>query len=448
MQDEITTIHLLFKNESSLAEASEAIELLSKNYNLTADAHKLTGKRRDLESAFGIQFYREGEYVHYKGRVTLPDYLEKHVLSVLGLSTKPAFQRIKARKPEAVVGTQNSYNPQDIANLYNFPTNAGAGQKIGIIELGGGYHLSTIQSYLQSVGTPSFPIISDSLVDGATNNPSDINDSGEVYLDIEIIAAIAYEASITVYFAPNTDIGFIDAINKAINDGNNAISISWAGSEDYYNYNVIQAYEQVLSQAASKGVVIFVSSGDAGATDGSYDGSFSVNYPSSSPYVVSCGGTSLASGTETAWNYGGGGFSIFFQTPVYQNSRPSSYQYQSQITGEISNLFPTTRGLPDVSANADPYSGYNIATDLGMMVVGGTSAVAPLYASLVALLNNARGKNINNILPLLYDPRNTGIQPVSSGGNGGFFASAQWNPCTGLGSPNGGAFLQYLNQYY
>lgn len=443
------TFRVILKREVEREEVAKELEEFAKEHGLNLDGLRLTGKHRDFEKALNTKFFKDenGQIRHGSVAHDSLGSAKEKVFTFLKHSEKPAFKRLKGIKREAVVGDQSSYNPPEVARLYNFPTNGGAGQKIGIIELGGGYNLSTINKYLESIKVPEIPKIKDSFIDGAMNNPSDVNDSGEVYLDLEIIASVAHQAEITTYFAPNTNLGFIDAISRAVEDGNNAVSISWASPEEYFHPQDIQAYEEVLAAAQYRGTVVFVSSGDAGATNGSYNGTFSVNYPSSSPYVVSAGGTSLAHGKETAWIDGGGGFSLLFPDPSFQASRPLHFLAQNVFKADFS-IAPTTRGLPDLAANADPNSGYNILTDQGLQIVGGTSAVAPLLASLVALLNVAWGKRIRDLHPYIYDPRNKGISPVSTGNNGGYFASSHWNPCTGVGSVDGQAFLSYLISYH
>lgn len=443
LEDNVT-IHLILHKDASLDNAKAAIQQFAGNHDLTADDHRLTGKYKDIENALGIKFYKD-EHIKYQGEVTIPSYLKEHVLTVFNLTNEPAFKRIRPKlKPQDVDSGSSYLTPIDVAKKYNFPSNGGKGQKIGIIELGGGYNLYVVQAYLSAIGINSYPSITDVYIDGAFNNPADIDSSGEVYLDIEIAAAIAYESTITVYFTPNSNLGFRDAIQRAIQDGNNAISISWAGSESAYSAADIQAFENTLSTAHN--TVIYVSSGDAGATNGSSDGSFSVNYPSSSQYVVGVGGTSFAVGQETAWNDGGGGFSSLFAIPSYQSHRPSNYKQQLPLTGAISETSPSNRGVPDWSANADPDSGYIVTTDTSTSIVGGTSAAAPLLAAFNVLLNVALGKNISNILTHIYDSRNTGIRRVNQGNNGGYFASDLWNPCTGVGSLDGQLFLEYLKQ--
>ena len=199
-----------------------------------------------------------------------------------------------------------SFNPLELASLYNFPGNDGEGQKIGIMELGGGYVLSDIQTYFNSLGITSTPRITSVSVDGARNNPNDTSGANyEVYLDIEVIAAIVPKADIYVYFAPNSFQGFYNAINAAINDNCSIISISWGAPESQWGNSNLNSYNNLFKSAADKNITIAAAAGDNGSSDGL--SGLNVDYPSSSPYVLACGGTRLDDSgvyivSEMVWN--------------------------------------------------------------------------------------------------------------------------------------------------
>ncbi|WP_263351165.1 S53 family peptidase [Acidicapsa acidisoli] len=414
---------------------------------------KLYGKVTDLEQAFGVTL---NEYEHpggkYRGRtghIHLPVELSDIVQGVFGLDNRPQAKPHYRSRPlggaSDAAPANISYNPPQVAQLYNFPTGVtGAGQTIGIIELGGGFQQSDITNYFQSLGiTP--PTVTSVSVDGGTNSPTNPNSAdGEVLLDIEVAGSVAPGANIVVYFAPNTDQGFQDAMSLAIHDSTNnpsAVSISWGGPESTWTTQSMQSMDQVAQEAAALGVTITVASGDNGSSDGVSDGSNNVDFPASSPNVLACGGTTLiASNTtpptissETVWNDGGnggatgGGFSVQFSQPSYQSSLATSFPGQ------------TGRGVPDVSGDADPDTGYNILVDGQQEVVGGTSAVAPLWAGLIALLNQQLNTRLGFINPLIYtlpEPNN-GFNDITQGNNGAYSAGPGWDPCTGLGSPIG-----------
>lgn len=187
---------------------------------------------------------------------------------------------------------------------------------------------------------------------------------------------------------------------------------------------------QVFQTAASLGITICAASGDSGATDGDAQGMLTVDFPSSSPFVLGCGGTKLPrQGSETAWNDGaqggatGGGYSTHFTRPDWQ-------------TGNTR----TGRGVPDVAGDADPATGYNVTVDGQDTVVGGTSAVAPLWAGLIALVNQSVGRNAGFVNPILY--ANPGaLTDIVTGNNNGYQCGPGWDPVTGLGTPKGSAVL-------
>ena len=269
---------------------------------------------------------------------------------------------------------------------------------------------------------------------------------GEVLLDIEVIGALSPEAQILVYFAPNTDDGFVDAVSQAAhaNPTPTAISISWGQSEDQWTAQARIALDDALLDAGVLGATVTVAAGDNGSSDGSTDGTNHADFPASSPHALACGGTSLrANGTtittETVWNDGsgggatGGGVSDVFPLPSWQKG-----------VGVPVVASPGGRGVPDVAGNADPETGYQVLVDGKQAVYGGTSAVAPLWAALVARLAQALGQPLGLLQPRLY-PLHAALHDITSGSNGAYEAGAGWDACTGLGTPNGTAILAALN---
>jgi kumamolisin len=194
-----------------------------------------------------------------------------------------------------------------------------------------------------------------------------------------------------------------------------------------------------MQTAAALGITITVASGDSGSSDGVGDGANHVDFPSSSPHVLACGGTALtlsngARSTETVWNdqsqgggATGGGVSSYFALPSWQ----ASAKVPAPANGNGG------RGVPDVAGDAAPATGYQILVDGQSAVVGGTSAVAPLWAALVALVNQQTGRNAGFLNPVLYSGGEANFFDVTSGTNGSYKAAAGWDPCTGLGSPDG-----------
>jgi len=339
--------------------------------------------------------------------------------------------------------TNNGFTPPQLATLYNFPTGYdGTGQKIGIIELGGGYNLSDITTYLTSLGITKTPDITSVSVDGAVNNPSDTSGANyEVVLDIEVIVSVVPGSTIRVYFAPNSYSGFYNAINRAITDSCNIISISWGAPESSWSSSQLSAYNTLFQTASSNNISVFCAAGDNGSTDGATGNN--VDFPSSSPYVVGCGGTTLvASGntitSETVWNNNstssatGGGVSSFFSKPSYQNGIILMNSY-------------TKRGVPDVCGNANPNTGYLIYINGETAQIGGTSAVSPLWSALTAIVNHKQSTILGYLQPKLYSASFNTLSDITSGNNGGFSAAVGYDLCTGLGSPCSALFTYLAN---
>jgi len=417
---------------------------------------KLKGKAADMCRAFDVtldRYEHQGyEYRACTGSIKLPVDLAHSVEAVLGLDTRPQARthfRIWEKGSRKASPAAVSYNPPQVAQLYQFPAGVnGAGETVGILELGGGYKPADLKKYFASLGIAE-PTVTSVLVDKAKNAPTNPNSSdGEVLLDIEVIGSVAPGAKIVVYFAPNTDQGFQDALTTAIHDATHnpsVISISWGGAESTWTAQAMTAFDSAAQDAAALGVTICAASGDNGSSDGVTDGKNHVDFPASCPHILACGGTSLQSAkgaitSETVWNDGaqggatGGGFSTQFPLP--------SWQAAINVTPPSGN----GRGVPDVCGDADPETGYNVLVDGESLVIGGTSAVAPLWSGLIALLNQTLGKPLGFLQPVLYGlPVSDGaFHDITSGSNGAFSAARGWDPCTGLGSPEGANLLEAL----
>jgi kumamolisin len=421
----------------------------------------LSGTVAQFNAAFNVQLqqmaHAGGQYRGRTGGVELPAELDGIVVAVLGLDSRPQAQpHFRIRRPAgaatpAATPAAVSYTPVQVAAAYGFPNGTGAGQCVGLIELGGGFSPADLTTYFAGLGISSPPVVAVS-VDGAANSPTGDADGpdGEVMLDIEMVGAISPQTSIAVYFAPNTDAGFLDAITTAIHDTTNnpsVISISWGGPESTWTAQAMTAMDEAFQAAATMGITVCVASGDNGSSDGVNDGSDHVDFPSSSPYALACGGTTLevrgsTISSEVVWNDGadngasGGGVSSFFALPSWQAGLKAENN-QGQSTAL------TMRGVPDVAGDADPDTGYKVRIDGTDTVIGGTSAVAPLWAALVALLNQASGKPAGYLNPQLYQSP-TALRDITSGNNGDFDAADGWDACTGLGSPNGAALKGVL----
>ena len=275
----------------------------------------------------------------------------------------------------------------------------------------------------------------------------------EVMLDIEVAGSVAPASKIVVYFAPNTDSGFLDAINQAVGDKQNnpsVISISWGGPESTWTAQSLQSYNSALEAAAAVGVSVCIAAGDDGSTDGVTDGLQHVDFPASSPYAIACGGTHLAGSgstitSEVVWDdlpsdgATGGGVSATFPLPTWQAS--------AHVPPSVNPGSFVGRGVPDVAGDADPNTGYQMEADGTSLVVGGTSAVAPLWAGLIACFNSSLKTSVGYFNPTLYQQiaADAGtFRDIISGNNGSYQAKAGWDACTGWGSPNGAAILKAL----
>jgi kumamolisin len=407
------------------------------------------GTVAQLSAAFGVTLKRcQAGDVSYRGRegsVSVPADLAGVVQAVLGLDNRPqAATRVRiAAQPTA------SFTPTEIARLYDFPTTAdGSGECIGIIELGGGFSQTDFTAYLSGLGIAAKNVAVVS-VDGAGSTPGqDQNADVEVMLDAEIAGAVAPGASIVMYFAPNTDQGFLDAITTAVHDQTHnpsVISISWGGPESAWTQQSLDALNQALAAASAIAVSVCIASGDGGSSDGVNDGASHADFPASSPYVLSCGGTTLSGSgqtiaSETVWSGSGGGVSAFFALPSWQ----SNANVPAPPAGSSGG-----RGVPDVAGDADPNTGYQIRVDGSNIVAGGTSAVAPLWAALIATMSQQLGRHLGFLNSKLYAvpgyPKNPGpIHDITSGSNGAYQAATGWDPCTGLGSPDGARLSQAL----
>jgi kumamolisin len=415
----------------------------------------LTGSTAAMQKAFGVTLTPHvspaGTYRVREGSIWIPQELDTHVVAVLGLDNRPQAQpHFRIATPHA---TNVSYTPPQVARLYGFPTGVSAtGQTIGLIELGGGYRPADITAYFKSLGLPA-PTLTAVSVDGGKNKPGKPTGAdGEVMLDIEVSASVAPGANVAVYFAPNTDQGFIDAVSTAVHDAVNkpgVVSISWGGPESSWTGQASAALDAACQAAAVLGVTITVAAGDNGSTDGATGNN--VDFPASSPHVLACGGTTLrGSGTsitsEVVWNEAaigegatGGGVSSLFPLPPWQ--RNANVPSTSSGAGG--------RGVPDVSGNADPSTGYVVRVDGQTSVIGGTSAVAPLWAGLITLANASAAKRKTTagfVNPALYATgARKSFRDITQGNNGAFQAGPGWDACTGLGSPAATALLPVLN---
>src|SRR5271154_2943921 len=433
----------------------------------------LRGKLSDLLAAFpaDVQIYHHstGTYRGRQGEISIPQELDKIVTGVFGFDTRPKHR--SARVQHLVKngpGGANGVAATAFATRYNFPTSFngvtldGTGQTIAIIELGGGYQTSDLQVFFQEIGVALPNVVSVS-VDHAANDPTTPDSAdGEVMLDIEVAGAVAPNAKFAVYFAPNNgDQGFIDAISAAVHDSErnpSVISISWGGPESSSDQQGIAAFHEIFVAAAAVGITVCVASGDHGTADSDaadWDGKIHVDHPAVDDMVLGCGGTQIdGNDDDVVWNDGtpfdksvpggggwasGGGISEVIAVP--------SYQANANLPVSIDSGKPG-RGVPDIAMSA---TNYYTRVDSSEGAPGGTSAVAPLMSALVALLNQAKQKNVGFLNPTLYANASAGVgHDVTAGTNAiantvkGYSAGPGWDACSGLGTPDGTALLGKL----
>ncbi|MDE8346441.1 MAG: S53 family peptidase [Acidocella sp.] len=414
---------------------------------------RLRGTADAMQTAFQttLELYRH-EGHNFRGRVgclALPCDVAAVVEAVLGLDTRKIARRHAIIRPRA--STAASFLPNAVAKFYDCPPGlTGAGQCIALIELGGGYRDSDTKAAFSDMGLNPPDIVAVNL-DGGANKPSpDDGADGEVALDIQVAGGVAPGAKLAVYFTVNTDAGFIDAITAASQDRANnpsIISISWGGPESSWTAQSQAAMTSALADAAKLNISVFVAAGDNLATDGLTDGQAHVDFPAASPFAIGCGGTLITVETNTitaehVWNEGssgtGGGISAVYPVP--------DFQAHLNLPANVNGGGPG-RGVPDVAGNADPNSGYVITVNGQREVVGGTSAVAPFWAGLTALINQNAATPAGFFLPTLYSAAAT-LRDITQGNNKpsgstvGYDAGPGWDACTGLGVPVGTAMLK------
>jgi kumamolisin len=356
-----------------------------------------------------------------------------------GLMCKPYFRRPRhyAAQPTS---SESPWNVPDLCNAYSWPSGLTGGGVIAIVELGGGWVQSDVDSFFQSIGQPS-PQITDVSVDGTQNSPnqsvgSQDDPDYEVALDIQVAGASYYvatgqPAAIRMYWSQD----IASAVQAATKDGCDVCSISWGADEANWGATAADQMEAAATAATAAGMIVFAAAGDNDSSDGGPTPA-NVDVPSSCPHVIGCGGTSKTPTSETVWNDNpgqtngegtGGGYSTLFPVQAFQVGAP-----------------PAPNGLgrmvPDISGDADPNTGYNIYVHgAAVSGIGGTSAVAPLYAGLFASF----GTKLGFVTPTLWSNQ-TDFNDITVGSNGFYSAGPGPDPCSGIGSAIGAQLATLL----
>ena len=469
------------------AEDISTVEKVLAKYGITVESAnaatrsvKAGGPAAAMEKAFNVHLFHSRQdgrdFRSRVGELSVPTELDGIVQGLFGLDTRRmARHRATAKKRQQTIPAPANrpwFLPQELAALYGFPPGDGTGQTIGVIELGGMYSESDLAEFVQLSGLTSTATVEVVAVEKiASADANNADESTEVMLDIEVVAGVCPKATIAAYFSNFTEQGWVDVLDAAVHDTErkpSVLTISWglAEGEDIWTAQAMTAINDSMQEAATLGLPVCVSAGDDGSDDQVGDGLAHVDFPGSSPYVLCVGGTTLVKQsnggtTETVWKEGdglradnggstGGGVSTVFPRPSWQNVKITSVN-PNAIDGRV---------VPDVAADAAGGTGYFVVAGGKPGVVGGTSAATPLWASLIARLNAARGagKDVGYLTPVLYQTTpQTGGKPlgavacndITSGNNntaadGGYSAGPGYDATTGWGSPNGPKLLQLI----
>ena len=467
-----------------------------------------SGTAEQMSRAFSVELaiyeYNGENFRSHTGDIYLPAEVADVVEGIYGLDNRKLLHRLGGTgpKPKGAKGL----TPPQVAGLYNFPSWPVTGQTIGIFEFSaviittsgssffpGGFAVSDVQQFMTLLGLSPTVDIAVVSVDGVTNNPGGsvgnlVGTDLEATTDLEVALSVAQGAKAAVYYAPNSPQGYIDALTTAIHDTVNApsvISISWGEAENTSGFtcSAIANISATFQEAAALGITVLVASGDDGANVRANDNSSHVSYPASDPWVIACGGTYTANVKGSSFTQGtwsdplgatGGGLSVCFVPPP-------AWQAKANLPPSVISGNPQGRGVPDIAGNASPFSGYDLVlygTQTTKLLatpkpksfvglVGGTSAVAPLYAALIAMINADFGEAVGYINPTLYaiaektgqkvfvdidDGLNNTFNfsvpklppPPLTGTAPGYTSVKGWDACTGWGTVDGIALLNAL----
>ena len=392
-------------------------------------------------------------FVSPSAAVSVPSNLP--VVGVYGLSNGLLRHHYAVPAVGSNAIKQFSMSPNDIRNAYDIPATArGAGQVVAMVELDG-FAMADLVKYETMYHLPNVPVQT-VLLDGYSGAAG--SGQVEVDLDLDVVVAMAPDlAGIRVIEAPNSAQGFFDVFNECANPTQPdkflppVVSCSWGSPESGQAQSDVAAFNNIFMQLAAQGQTVFVASGDSGARD---DGkNLGVDDPASQPYAVGVGGTTLVANlaantgaytSESAWADGGGGISTFWPAPTWQ----------AGVAAAGSKGSATMRNVPDVSAAADPNTSYVIVAQGKAMVVGGTSAAAPLWTAFTALVNAQRATTglepMGFMAPVLYSlgkgsKYGTNFHDVADGSTNGFYPTVTgYDDATGWGSPRGSTLLPTL----
>ena len=468
------------------SEDADTVRRVLEGYGLKVDevllatrSMRVSGSVAAMEAAFrtslGIyQSAEEGEFRGREGELQIPAELAGIVTGVFGLDQR----RVARRSTGAVSPTLAPLTPVDLETRYSFPPGDGAGQQIAIAEFGGGYFPDDLRAFCVKHGRPvpdvqvvpvnlTPPTLAQIRQLPKRKRDVELGETSEVMMDVQIVAGLCPGANIAVYFATFDQKGWVDLLNRVISARPVTLSISWGLPEDSSDWSAAarQTINERLSAAATLGITVCVASGDDGSGDQLNDGRAHVNFPSSSPFVLSVGGTMItgtgSSEVEQAWwetpgrrspqggGSTGGGVSVLWGRPQWQDVSIKSLNAGSK----------DGRVIPDVAALAGPPL-YDLTLVGQDAPNGGTSASTPLWAALIARINAGvpTGDRQRFFTPLLYQPGRdgrlrgqSGCHDVTVGQNAshpqpgvGYQAAIGYDAVTGWGTPRGAALLTAL----
>ena len=448
-----------------------------------------TGTVAQVQQAFHVQIntYQYGDRLFYANAQapSVPTSLQTVISSIGGLDNSARYQPLvqhanrmsqQVSRPHA---SPAGYGPSELGTAYDTLPLTSAGlqgenQTVALFELDG-YQQADVQQYFQNynLGTPDLTNV---LVDRASGSAG--QGAIEVELDIEVAGALAPHAKQLIYEGPNTTQGLNDTYNRIVTDNQaQVVSTSWGLCEASTGSAELQTLDTIFQEAAAQGITIYAAAGDAGAYDCGSN-TLAVDSPADDPYVTGVGGTNLQLGannsysSETAWSDstntgrgpmgagGGGGVSHTFTLPSWQTGAGVISSYSSgQPCGAPSGQY--CREVPDVSADADPNSGYAVyctvtssgCSSNGWLVVGGTSAAAPFWAGSSVLINQyLQSQNLpsfgsaNPALYAIFNSQQTApaFYDVTGGNNLYYPATSGYDMASGLGSPDVGNLAQDL----
>ena len=379
---------------------------------------------------------------HRTGGLSVPGALDGVVTAVLGPGRPAAGRRALSAELGRPAGGERRATPRSqLGRDLRLPAgHRRLGPDVAIIELGGGFEQSDLDAYFARPRPLRRPASARSASTARPTCPGQDphGADGEVLLDIEVVGALAPEADIVVYFAPNTDAGFLDAVTTAAHATPTpaAISISWGQSEDQWTAQARTAMDEAFADAAALGVTVTAAAGDNGSSRRADRAAARTStsrrpartcWPAAAPRCTPTRPPATVT-SETVWNDGssggatGGGVSDAFPVPAWQQAVGVPDRSGSAARAA------TGRGVPDVAGDADPQTGYQVRVDGNDLVIGGTSAVAPLWAALVARLAQATGRRLGLLQPALYAAargrpgRPPGFRDITVGDNGAYSA--------------------------